>query len=115
MSAFEARSHEVAEAISKTHNELPGEQARNEALNITVKSLSVRSIQTRPIRMDPLKFDGTAAHANVHWLLTVEQCSVAQLIEDDTRLVSYAMSHFRGKASEWAYSALMADSKAFPS
>ena len=46
----------------------------------------------------------------VRWHLAVEQ-----LIEDDTRLVSYAMSHFRGKASEWAYSALMTESKAFPS
>ena len=30
-------------------------------------------------------------------------------------MVSYTMSHLRGKASEWAYSALMADRKAFPS
>ena len=65
--------------------------------------------------MDPPKFDGTVAHTIVHWLLAVEQCGVAQLIEDDSRMVSYAMSHLRGKASEWAYSALMADRKAFPS
>ena len=40
---------------------------------------------------------------------------MAQLIEDDTRMVSYAMSNLRGKASEWAYSALMANAEAFPS
>ena len=35
--------------------------------------------------------------------------------KDDTRLVSYAMYTLRNKASEWAYSALMANAKAFPS
>lgn len=65
--------------------------------------------------MDPPKFDGTATRTIVHWLLALEQCGVAQLIEDDSQMVLYAMSHLRGKASEWAYSALMADSKAFES
>ena len=64
---------------------------------------------------DPPKFDGTSTRTIVHWLLAVEQCGVAQIIEDDTRIISYAMSHMRGNASEWAYSALMTDSKAFPS
>ncbi|CAI5714887.1 unnamed protein product [Peronospora farinosa] len=90
-------------------------EARNEALNRTVETLSARPAQPRPIRMDPPKFDGTSPHTIVHWLLTVEQCGVAQLIEDDTRMVSYAMSNLRGKASEWAYSALMANADAFPS
>ena len=65
--------------------------------------------------MDPPKFDGTTAHTIALWLLALKQCGVAQLIEDDTRVVLYGMSHIRGTASEWAYSALMADSKAFPS
>ena len=65
--------------------------------------------------MDPPKFDGTRPHTIAHWLLAVEQCGVAQLIEDDTRIVSYAMSNLRGKASEWAYSALMDNADAFPS
>uniref|UniRef100_M4B7A8 CCHC-type domain-containing protein n=1 Tax=Hyaloperonospora arabidopsidis (strain Emoy2) TaxID=559515 RepID=M4B7A8_HYAAE len=115
MSASKAQSHEVAESISKTHDELLREQDRNKALNRTVESLSARSIQSRLIKMEPPKFDGTAASTIAHWLLAVEQCGVAQPIEDDTRMVSYAMSHLRGKASEWAYSALMAHSKAFPS
>ena len=38
---------------------------------------------------------------------------MAQLIEDDSCMVSYATSHLRGKASEWVYLALMADAKAF--
>ena len=112
LAASEARSHEVAESIGKTHDELLREQARNEALNRTVEALSARSSRPRPISMDPPKFNGTAARTIVHWLLAVEQCGVAQLIEDDSQMVSYAMSHLRGKASEWAYSALMADSKA---
>ena len=65
--------------------------------------------------MNPPKFDGTTARTIIHWLLAVEQCGVAQIIEDDTRIISYAMSHMRGNASEWAYSALMTDSKAFQS
>ena len=48
--------------------------------------------------MDPPKFDGTAAHTIVHWLLAVEQCGVAQLIEDGSRIMPYAMSHLREKA-----------------
>ena len=113
--ASEAQSHAAAESVTQTQDELRHEQARSEALNRTVEMLSARPHQPRPIRMDPPKFDGTAAHTIVHWLLAVEQCGVAQLIEDDSRMVSYAMSHLRGKASEWAYSALMADRKAFPS
>ena len=101
MAASEARSHEVAESTSKTHDELLREQDRNEALNRTVESLSARSIQPRPIRMDPPKFDGTTAHTIALWLLALKQCGVAQLIEDDARVVSYAMSHLRSKASEW--------------
>uniref|UniRef100_M4BDT6 Retrotransposon gag domain-containing protein n=1 Tax=Hyaloperonospora arabidopsidis (strain Emoy2) TaxID=559515 RepID=M4BDT6_HYAAE len=115
MSASEARSHEVVESISNTHDELLHEQARNEALNRTAETLSARSIQLRPIGMETPKFDGTAARTIVLWLLAIKQCGVAQLIEDDTRVVSCAMFHFRGKASEWAYSALMADIKAFRS
>ena len=53
MSASETRIHEVAEFISKTHDELLREQTRNEALNRTIESLSDRSTQPRPFRMDP--------------------------------------------------------------
>ena len=53
MSASKARIHEVAESISKTHDEPLRGQARNEALNRTVEPLSARSIQPRLIRMEP--------------------------------------------------------------
>ena len=112
-SASEARSHEVAESTSKTHNDLLREKARNDALNRTVETLSVRSIRPRPIRMDPPRFDRTAVRIILHRILPVNQCGVAQLIKEDTRMASYAMSHLRGKASEWAYSALMVDGKSF--
>ncbi|CAI5725239.1 unnamed protein product [Peronospora effusa] len=111
--ASEVNSQATAESITKAQYELRLEQARNEALNRTVETLSARPAQPRPIRMDPPKFDGTSPHTIVHWILAVEQCGVAQLIEDDTILVSYAMSNLRGKASEWAYSALMANADAF--
>ena len=61
MSASEARIHEGAESISKTHDKLLREQAQNEALNRPIEWLSVRYIQPRPIGIDPPKFDGTAA------------------------------------------------------
>ena len=64
--------------------------------------------------MDPPMFDTTAAYTIVHWLLAVEQCGVAQLTEDENRMVLFAMSHLRGKVSEWAYLVLMTDAKAFP-
>ena len=86
--ASEAQSHATAESITQTKDELRREQARSEELNRTVEMLSARPHQPRPIRMDPPKFDGIAAHTIVHWLLDVEQCGVAQLIEDDTRMVS---------------------------
>ena len=43
--------------------------------------------------MDTPKFDGISARTIVHWLLAVKQCGVAQIIKDDTRMVSYAISH----------------------
>ena len=76
---------------------------------MTVEMLSARPHQPKPIRVDPPKFDGTAAHTIVRLLLAVEQCGVAQHIEDDSQIVSYAMSHLRSNALEWASSVLMAD------
>ena len=98
--ASEVHDHAVSESVNQTQDELLREQARNERLNRTVEALSARSNPPRPIRMDPPKFDGTAPHTIVRCLLAVEQCGVAQLIGDDTRMVSYAMLHLRGKASE---------------
>ena len=51
--ASEVNSQATAESINKTQNELRLEQARNEALNRTVETLSARHTQPRPIRMDP--------------------------------------------------------------
>ena len=112
--ASEAQSHAEGESVTQTQDELRHEQAWSEALNRTAEILSARPHQPRPIRMDPPKFDGTAAHTIVHWLLAVEHCGVAQLIDDDSRMVSFAMSHLRGKASEWACLSPLADAKAFP-
>ena len=63
--------------------------------------------------MDPTKFDSTATRTIVHWPIAVEQYGATQLIEDDTRMASYAKSYLWGKDSELTYSALMADSKAY--
>lgn len=52
---------------------------------------------------DPPKFVGNAAHTIVYRVLAVEQCGVVQFIKDDSRMVSYAMSHQRGEASLLLY------------
>ena len=93
--ASEAQRHAAAESVIKTQNELRREHARSEALNRTVEMLSARPHQPRPIQMDPPKDDETAAHKIIHWLLAEEKCNVAQLIEDDFLIVSYAMSYLR--------------------
>ena len=73
LSASEARSHGVAESVSKVHDDFLRKQAWNETLNRTVESSSARSIQPRPIRIDPPKFDGTTTRTIVHCLLAVYQ------------------------------------------
>ena len=111
--ASEANSQASAESINKTQDELLRDQARNEAPNKNFRMLSFRSNQPRPIRMDHPKFDGIPSH---YCPLVVISGPVwmAQLIEDETRILFYAISNLRGKASERDYSSLMADAKAFP-
>ena len=98
--ASKAQSHATAESVTQTQNELRREQARSEELNRTSEIFSSRPHQPRPIRMDPLEFDGTTAHMIDRWLLAVEQCGVAQLIDDDSQMASFAMSLLRDKASD---------------
>ena len=62
--------------------------------------------------MDPSKFDGTAPHTILHRLLAVEQCGVAQLIEDDFKLCRMPCLPYI-KKSEWAYYALIEYAKRF--
>ncbi|CAH0491682.1 unnamed protein product [Peronospora farinosa] len=58
--ASEVNSQATAKSISKTQDELWLEQARNEALNRPVETLSARSNQPKTIRMERPKFDGAA-------------------------------------------------------
>jgi hypothetical protein len=90
----------MAASISKAQEELRLAQAKNEALTQAVESLSSRSVKKVAVRMDAPKFDGTDVNKLVHWLMAVERCGVAQLIQDDTQMVSYALSNLRGRASE---------------
>ena len=110
----QAQSQEMAAFINKTREQLSIDVARNEALAKAVESLSSRPPKRVPIKMDAPKFDGSDGNTLVHWLLAVERCGVAQLIEDESQMVSYALSNLRGKASEWAYSTLLSDANAFP-
>jgi Retrotransposon gag protein/Zinc knuckle len=68
----------------------------------------------RAVKMDAPKFNGEEGSKLAHWLIAVEHCGTAQLIETDDQMVKYAISNLRGRASDWAFSAIMADQNAFP-
>ncbi|KAF1323241.1 Pol protein, partial [Globisporangium splendens] len=67
----------------------------------------------RAVKIDAPKFDGADGDKLIHWLLAVERCAKAQLIDSNEQMVSYAISNLRGRASEWAFSTLLADECAF--
>ncbi|KAF1315298.1 Pol protein, partial [Globisporangium splendens] len=67
----------------------------------------------RAVKIDAPKFDGVDGDKLIHWLLAVERCAKAQLIDSNEQMVSYAISNLRGRASEWAFSTLLADECAF--
>lgn len=111
------KSQELAPVLSRSQEQLAAVQEEKRVLTQVVDTFSTRADaqeRKRPIRMDAPKFDGSDDNKLVHWLLAVERCGVAQLISDDSQMVSYALSNMRGKASEWAYSTLLADANAFP-
>ncbi|KAF1318369.1 Pol protein, partial [Globisporangium splendens] len=55
----------------------------------------------RAVKIDAPKFDGADGDKLIHWLLAVERCAKAQLIDSNEQMVSYAISNLRGRASEW--------------
>ncbi|KAF1334476.1 Pol protein, partial [Globisporangium splendens] len=67
----------------------------------------------RAVKIDAPKFDGADGDKLIHWLLAVERCAKAQLIDSNEQMVSYAISNLHGRASEWAFSTLLADECAF--
>ena len=71
------------------------------------------SARPRAVKIDAPKFDGSSGDKLTHWLLAVERSAKAQLIDNNEQMVSFAMSNLRGRASEWAYSALLGDADAF--
>ena len=74
---------------------------------------SSRARKKKPVRAEPPKFVGSDGNKLEHWLLAVEHCGRAQLIEEEEQMVTFAMSFLRGRASEWAYSTLLTDGQAF--
>ncbi|KAF1326783.1 Pol protein, partial [Globisporangium splendens] len=67
----------------------------------------------RAVKIDAPKFGGADGDKLIHWLLAVERCAKAQLIDSNEQMVSYAISNLRGRASEWAFSTLLTDECAF--
>lgn len=74
---------------------------------------SSHAARPRAVKIDAPKFDGSDGDKLIHWLLAVERCAKAQLIDNNEQMVSFAISNLRGRASEWAYSALLGDADAF--
>lgn len=72
-----------------------------------------RAAHPRAVKIDAPKFDGGDGDNLTHWLLAVERCAKAQLIDNNESMVSFAISHLRGRASEWAFSALLGNADAF--
>lgn len=72
-----------------------------------------RTAHPRAVKLDAPKFDGSEGDKLIHWLMAVERCAKAQLIDNNEQMVSFAISNLRGRASEWAYSALLGDADAF--
>ena len=110
-----AQTNELAVAVSKTQEQLAAVQAQNATLTRLVESLSSGAGKRRTaVKLDAPKFDGSDGNNLTHWLMAVQRAGIAQLIDDDQQMVSFALSNLRGKASEWAYSTLMADNDSFP-
>jgi len=109
------QTNELVATVRKTQEQLAALQAQNSALSTMFGTLSSRSATKKtPVKLDAPKFDGADGNQLTHWLMAVQRAGVAQLISDDDQMVSFAISNLRGKASEWAYSTLLADADAFP-
>jgi hypothetical protein len=76
-------------------------------------STTTDTVRPRAVKIDAPKFDGSNSDKLIHWLLAVERSAKAQLIDNNEQMVSFAISNLRGRASEWAYSALLGDADAF--
>ncbi len=111
------QGQEVAAAISISQEQLETARESNRTLAKAVEALHADKAKTtrKAVKLDAPKFDGADGNKLVHWLLAVERSGLAQLINDDEQMVSYALSNLRGRASEWAYSTLLADANAFSS
>ena len=125
------RAEQTAQAHASATASLTAEMLRSatesrdaleRAVNVMSKTASTLSTRTpipatrptaRAVKIDAPKFDGSASEKLIHWLLAVERCAKAQLIDNNEQMVSFAISHLRGTASEWAYSALLGDADAF--
>ena len=109
------QTNELVATVHKTQEQLAALQAQNTALAKLYGTLSSRpATKKTPVKLDAPKFDGADGNQLTHWLMAVQRAGVAQVIDDDDQMVSFAISNLRGKASEWAYSTLLADAHAFP-
>ena len=84
MSASEEHNYTAAESISKISEELLRKFTQNKILNRTVQKVSVWSNQPRTNLMNLLRFNGSVVYTIARWILAVNRCKFALLIEDDT-------------------------------
>ncbi|KAF0709893.1 hypothetical protein AaE_012738 [Aphanomyces astaci] len=69
----------------------------------------------KSIKLDVAKFGGAESDKLLRWLLQVSTAADAQRIPDDATRVTFAMSHLKGRAEDWAFSKRLTGRHCFPS
>uniref|UniRef100_K3WQZ9 Retrotransposon gag domain-containing protein n=1 Tax=Globisporangium ultimum (strain ATCC 200006 / CBS 805.95 / DAOM BR144) TaxID=431595 RepID=K3WQZ9_GLOUD len=105
-----AESHEVLEQVVFV---VAGAATSLSSAAAAPQTLTFQTPRPRAVKIDAPKFDGADGDKLIHCLLAVERRAKAQLIDSNEQMVSYAISNLRGRASEWAFSTLLANECAF--
>ncbi|KAF1325449.1 Pol protein, partial [Globisporangium splendens] len=104
---------ESREALERVVSVVAGAATSLSSAAAAPQTQTSQTPRPRAVKIDAPKFDGADGDKLTHWLLAVERCAKAQLIDSNEQMVSFATSNLRGRASEWAFSTLLADECAF--
>ncbi|KAF1316891.1 Pol protein, partial [Globisporangium splendens] len=104
---------ESREALERVVSVVAGAATSLSSAAAAPQTQTSQTPRPRAVKIDAPKFDGADGDKLIHWLLAVERCAKAQLIDSNEQMVSFAISNLRGRASEWAFSTLLADECAF--
>ncbi|ETV71829.1 hypothetical protein H257_12969 [Aphanomyces astaci] len=79
------------------------------------ESKTPSSSRMKSIKLDVAKFGGAESDKLLRWLLQGSTAADAQRIPDDATRVAFEMSHFKGRAEDWAFSIRLTGLHCFPS